>query len=524
MRIVVADSNRLDREAVVNIVRSICGKSKYEIVGTASNGREGFEKIVSLRPDLLIVDIQLTGMNGLSLIKKVREEQIPCRVIVYTADMDFKRVQKAIQLDVDDYQLKPVRKQKLQKALKHIEEKLKEEQAVKEALSEESIFMSCLNGQIISGESLHNATREKYGFAVSDPGAICVVWLGSGYMQHRENVQEMLEKSGRGKDFSVCVLRVDAWHILVTVVYRKKYEDSAQEDCTDGGDFRGEYEIFRDRIVPGLCGSINSEIVCMWAQAERMQDFLTAIRELRRMREWNLLFDRGDLIRIEDIEHLKIVPMKYPATLENQVRQAVLSSDGEEIKKCFYRLYDFFRREPYEPREIKECMIRFNMAILGAYKTGHEVRSEVGIQSSLHKIAEAMSWGEIRAAMDEFFRNIDQEAFSEGKEGSLSPLVRKAMEMARKYYDQGIRLEEIARELFVSEEYLSTLFKRETGTGFAETIRRMRIDRIKGLLANTRLKVSQIAELTGYNDPKYMSRVFKEEVGMLPTEFRKSVH
>ena len=56
------------------------------------------------------------------------------------------------------------------------------------------------------------------------------------------------------------------------------------------------------------------------------------------------------------------------------------------------------------------------------------------------------------------------------------------------------------------------------------TVRNYRIERIKGLLINTRLKLTQIAELTGYADPKYMSRVFKEEVGMLPTEYRKSVH
>ena len=50
------------------------------------------------------------------------------------------------------------------------------------------------------------------------------------------------------------------------------------------------------------------------------------------------------------------------------------------------------------------------------------------------------------------------------------------------------------------------------------------MDRIKGLLIGTRLKLNQIAELTGYADAKYMSRVFKEETGMLPTEYRKSAH
>ena len=206
------------------------------------------------------------------------------------------------------------------------------------------------------------------------------------------------------------------------------------------------------------------------------------------------------------------------------MRQAVLAMNGEEIKKCYYRLYDFFRAEPYNPREIKECLMRFDMSMLGAYKTQYEVESELRVQYSMQLIAEAVSWGQIRAAMEEFFNVMNFDAFEEEGDAELSALVRKAVQLVRKYYDQGIRLEEIAAQLYVSEEYLSAQFKKETGMGFAETVRTLRIERIKGLLAGTRLKLNQIAELTGYTDPKYMSRVFKEEVGMLPTEFRKAVH
>lgn len=529
MRIVIADSKKADREALENVIQSIDGKCPYEVVGTAADGKEGFKMIEHLHPDLLIVDIQLSGMNGLSLIRRIRDEQIPCKVIVLTADTDFKRAQKAIQLDVDDYQLKPARKKKIQKALLHIETKLKEEQALKEAFSQESIFMGCLNGQITSGESLHTATREKFGFSTLDPGALFVVWLGSGYTQQREYVQKFLENAGIAKDFSVCVLPVDAWHLLVTIVYRKNPTVAesvicGQEVVTGNSYFQEEYEIFRDRIVPDLCGNVKGEIICMWEESAHMEDFLCEMRKLRRIREWNLLFDRGDLIRSRDIALIKVAPFKYPAELEKQVKKAVLASNGEEIKKCFYRLYDILRRKPYCPREIKECMIRFNMAVLGIYKTAHEVQSELNIQNSMQRIAEAMSWGQIREAMEEFFHNIELDTFSNGEDEKFSPLVRKAMEMVRKYYDHGVTLDEIAEYLFVSEEYLSTQFKKETGSGFTETVRRMRIERIKGLLSNTKLKINQIAELTGYNDPKYMSRVFKEEVGMLPTEFRKAVH
>ena len=183
-----------------------------------------------------------------------------------------------------------------------------------------------------------------------------------------------------------------------------------------------------------------------------------------------------------------------------------------------------YKREPHSPGEMKECLIRFNMALLNVYKTQWEIESEVEIQRCMQAISTAMSWREVRAAMDSFLTMLRFNAFEEKEDSRLSPLVRKAVQIARKYYDQGITLEEVAGRLYVSEEYLSSQFKKETGAGFTETIRKYRIDRIKELLIGTKLKINQIAELTGYADSKYMSRVFKEETGMLPTEFRKAAH
>ena len=56
---------------------------------------------------------------------------------------------------------------------------------------------------------------------------------------------------------------------------------------------------------------------------------------------------------------------------------------------------------------------------------------------------------------------------------------------------------------------------------FTETVRKYRIEKVKELLLDSGLKLNQIADMVGYSDPKYMSKVFKEEVGMLPAEFRK---
>lgn len=88
--------------------------------------------------------------------------------------------------------------------------------------------------------------------------------------------------------------------------------------------------------------------------------------------------------------------------------------------------------------------------------------------------------------------------------------------------DIGITLEEAASQLYVSEEYLSSQFKKETGYNFTETVRKYRIEKIKELLRTTKYKMNQIAGLVGYSDPKYMSKVFKEEEGILPTEYRRN--
>jgi len=135
-----------------------------------------------------------------------------------------------------------------------------------------------------------------------------------------------------------------------------------------------------------------------------------------------------------------------------------------------------------------------------------------------------MSWGEIRAAVELFFQTLNFQAEESDEYAQWSPLIQKAVQMVKKEYDQGITLEELADKLFVSEEYLSSQFKKETGSGFKEMVRSLQIERIKDLLANTKLKLNQIAELAGYSDAKYMSRVFKEEVGVLPSDFRKSAH
>ena len=486
-------------------------KGVFCVAGTALNGKDGYELIKNERPDLIVMDLKLPKPGGISLLRKLRQENAEFHVLVLTDDTDFGHARQAIELGIDNYMLKPAKQAQLKKAIRQIRDKIENEKALEKAFTIENIFTGCLSGQFRPDRNFHQMTREKYGFTLEEPGEVFTVWLGGNYMAQRENARCVLENALSENGFSGCVLEVDIWRMIFAVIYK-------------GIEKNRDFQIFKTHTAPLLAGSISGEMACLWADMDHSGDILDTLTELRRLREWNLLFDRGELIRPEDIDALDIVPLKYPAELETQVKKAAAAEDGEEIKRCYYRLYDIFRRGIYSPAEMKECLIRFSMSALDGYKTTHVIGSELRIQYCMQAITEAVTWAQIRAAMEEFLGLLREEVFREKGDEKLSPLIRQAIQMIRKYFDHGITLEETADRLFVSEEYLSSQFKKETGRGFTETVRYYRIGRIKDLLINTTLKLNQIAELTGYTDPKYMSRVFKEETGMLPNEFRKSAH
>lgn len=163
--------------------------------------------------------------------------------------------------------------------------------------------------------------------------------------------------------------------------------------------------------------------------------------------------------------------------------------------------------------------MRYCLSIINLAKNMGSMKDAISAQTIFQQITDAYTWGSIGRIVDGLYNSVTVETET-GTDVSL--LVKRARQLIEEYYNQGITLEETAQKLCVSEEYLSSQFKKETGASFTETVRKFRIDKVKELLLHSGLKLNQIADMVGYSDPKYMSKVFREEVGMLPAEYRKS--
>ena len=178
MRIVIVDSEETSREVIKQAINTVVEthkiKSGCKIVGEAADGRKGCEIIVKERPDLIIMDLELPGKNGLPLLKKIRSEQIHSRVLVITKDNDFDRTRQAISFGVDEYLLKPVKKVQIAKALQMIEDKLAGELVIETALSVENIY-ACRSRKPVCGM----AWKRLYGAEGDDAKNIRKTWTES---------------------------------------------------------------------------------------------------------------------------------------------------------------------------------------------------------------------------------------------------------------------------------------------------------------------------------------------------------
>lgn len=514
MRAVIIDPDAAARNKIEKIL--LRKDIAAELSGSAADGKEGYRLISEQYPDLIVMDIDIPEKKGISLLRKLRKEKCGAEVIILTKNRKFECICQAMELGAAGYFLKPLKTKKFVNTVQDIKARREKKKTEDQIFSPETVLAGCISGLLHPNMELNRMTQTKFGFTLENPADVFVIWMGSQYEKQKEKVKSILNGTGVNAENNGYILCSDVWQSVMAVF-------CGNRNRKEGEKASGIDSAFERNILPVLCGSVQGELICTWFDLEQLRDISEVPKKIQMTGQWNLLFDRGELIRYKEVANMNTVPLKYPAEIEEQARQAVIAADGEEIKKCYYRLYDVLRRDIHSPEEMKECLIRFNIAIANVYKINHIIGSEMEIQHCMQAILLAVSWRQIRTAMEKYMHALNFDVLLQEGDEQLSPLVRKALQLVRKYYDQGITLEELADMLFVSEEYLSSQFKKETGTGFAETVKKYRINRIKELLLGTHLKVNQIAELTGYSDPKYMSRVFKEETGVLPTEFRKSV-
>ena len=421
MRAVIIEKD----EKILQQIQSILQKvdSGYELVGTAVNGQSGYELISALRPNLVIMDIELPRMNGMSMLKKLRAEAFDFKVVVLSGTENFQYAKQAIELSVDGYIMKPIRPLELKRALMQICEKMRNEYWLNASFTVENLLIGCMNGQYQPENKLNEITVRNYGFTVEDSCGMFILWLGEDFEKNKAEAVHLLKRSLQKENkFRVCILPLEVWQEIFVIVYQTAEFEMAEQ-------------YFQENIVPMLCSNLNGDVVCVWKRIDHMMDLWQYRTKIPLLRQWNLTLGRGVLISEKGIagRELELLQLKYPAELELRARDCTLAGRKKELEKCFEELCEMLEGQFCFPETLKDCLIRFSLNIVNMYKIQWELGAEIQVLILILEIGQATSWKQIRRAIEELLNyfNFEKEDL-QGNE-AFSTMVRKAVEMAKKY-------------------------------------------------------------------------------------------
>ena len=158
MRILIVEDEIKIRRGLASLISK---HTEHIVVGEAKNGLEGFEMAERFQPDLVITDVRMPVMDGLEMIRRMREKKMPQLFLILSGYSEFEYARKAIKYGCEDYLLKPLAPQDITETLRRIEEKLEKE--IKPPEKVERIFRDYLIG---NGEQQFNEEElaKKAGF------------------------------------------------------------------------------------------------------------------------------------------------------------------------------------------------------------------------------------------------------------------------------------------------------------------------------------------------------------------------
>ncbi|MCI9331428.1 MAG: response regulator [Oscillibacter sp.] len=497
---------------------------RAELCGVAHDGVEALELVGKLRPHVVISDIRMSGMDGISLLEKIRQSGIECAFILVSGYRQFDYAQKAIQLGVTDYLVKPIKKRELNAAIeKGIaglrlqgdgREKVPEPAGGLEApfprgLAELARAIEDRGGDF--GQATLAALVGRYGGEL--PGCACLIYgkfvCGEAFSARTQELlyDRVRSAVGNGGWFdAVFFARWGGGFLLVGSSRGRLPGVSFLQ-----GKLQAVLSVFAQWIVIlGMSEPLEGEpfrnCACRARQAAEQHYFHPG------KTAFTAVETPPPQVRFEDVaEGWAALPDAMQVLDEKGVRKVVQSGFRALEGAPFEEL---FRYAEWVINMMNQALSAFAAAQTGLEDLQYLHRNEI-LEQLYHCPSLVSLTAKLCAALEE--KICSTRGLIEQMENKPVRIVR---ELVAQRYMEHISLGDAADATGLNPVYLSVLFKKETGINFKDYVVNVRMDKAKGLLRSGE-SINRVAELVGYQDAKYFSRLFARVVGVNPTQYKK---
>ena len=161
----------------------------------------------------------------------------------------------------------------------------------------------------------------------------------------------------------------------------------------------------------------------------------------------------------------------------------------------------------------------FTELIRDIYEQMQAVGSEE-MKADVEKVYQSGNLGSICEVIEECIHKFEKNCLEES--GSARSDVERIRQYIQYHVDEDLRIDQLAARVYLSQTYLSYIFKKETGMTLSRYIRQCRMEKAKELLTSTDMKIVQVCEKVGFSNVSYFCQSFREYTGVSPEKFRKS--
>lgn len=209
--------------------------------------------------------------------------------------------------------------------------------------------------------------------------------------------------------------------------------------------------------------------------------------------------------------------------LQEELLDGIRSQDMKKALEILAAFMNTIARQAQSIAYIKYLCFQVSS---GLRESIMEVGGRLEAETEPEQIWDAIDRADTLQELETFLQQFLQQCMTAAagiKQKQHMELAAKAMEYIRGHYHQDLSIKDIAASVYLSPGYLSTIFKSETGLTVMDYLTRIRMEAAKELLHNGEIKISDIAQAIGYNNPQSFIRFFKKAYQMTPMEYRRNL-
>ncbi|MCD8023316.1 MAG: response regulator [Lachnospiraceae bacterium] len=510
-KVLIADDEELTCRALEMMLKN--AYSDLQVLPGAKNGAELLRMVETLKPDIIIVDINMPELNGLEAIELIRMKNKRVKIIICTAYSDFEYIRKAFRADATDYLLKPVKQTELLSVINRILQQLNAEQLrvdeQEESRRQNQEMREILGENLLTSLLFGEPDRKSFDFYFSMSGK---VFSGAEVLAVRRDVSE-----GAGSEFFLqenvvreIVKEMNQYCSCVGKLYRGVLYLLL---FPDGTERQNSYRIWVSDFAQILLMTIRRvsgmEVCCgISAMKYALEDISNGLTECRIALDGKQtgqirFFERAGNLRNpfcgKESLYLKLLRSgdrtAYLSEIENTMLDVEWSAETIAAMRVF--ILDFVHRL------LEQAL--YDADIIAKYGKEQQIDWE-GLSKCLSR-EQMQKW--MTGSLDKI-----QDIFARKEKIAGKEYIMRAILYMEEKYMTDLSLTQTAENVGISSFYLSRLFTQELSQNFTEILTTIRIRRALVLLRDKNNSVKEIASQAGFQNISYFYKVFKKNCGV----------